>query len=230
MRRHRTGASGSHEAIQPECCSLSARPKSPPRPPRPRNPALRPRSTSRDRCPVAKQSPGARVCEHANVDFARAKAERSRRDWSIRQWPSSTAVRPGRLPRHWRRPSTSSSTAATILAGMGLGLAAAALPRKARAEDADPDGRPLSGQAEHGLQARPLADPGSDQRQLQQLLRIRHLQGDRGQRPAAQDAALGDRHRRPRRQADDDRHRRPDPESSRWRRGSIATAASRPGR
>ena len=100
----------------------------------------------------------------------------------------------------------------------------------ARLRRAGPDREPLSGQAQREIRARPAGDRREDQHQLQQFLRVRLDQDHRARRAGAEAAALDGQDRRHGREGADDRYRRPDPARCRWRSGSTACAASRPGR
>ena len=93
-----------------------------------------------------------------------------------------------------------------------------------------PLGPPLPGGAEPGLHPRPAAHAGGLRHHLQQLLRVRLLQGDLAEGAGAQDPALDGRVRRAGGGADDRRHRRPAGADAAWRNASTATAASRRGR
>ena len=145
----------------------------------------------------------------------------------------TTQAAAGSCPRARRPPRRYSTTAAGWSKAMAAGpiLAARAVASGAAAAPT-PIPRPALYPAKRNPNYkldRPLTDEKSRDH-LQQFLRVRHRQGHRRRGAGAADPALDDHHRRHGREADDHRHRRSPEARCRWRSGSIATAASRPGR
>ena len=130
------------------------------------------------------------------------------------------------IPERLATPESVYLNRRQILAASGFGLAAAALPGIALRGDR-PDRRPLSGAAQQQVHDRTAGDAGSDQHQLQQLLRIRHPQEHRQRRRGAADPAVGGQDRRPGREGADLRHRRSHPQDA--ARGAALSPSLRRG-
>ena len=128
-----------------------------------------------------------------------------RRGWEI----------PERLG-HARTPGVQPPPSACGRRWRGRAGADAAARRRAaqvgRRQDGRSDRRSLSGQAQRHVQARPAGDRREDQRRLQQLLRIRHLQAHRRRRAGAADPAVDGEDRRAGGEEAGDRHRRSHPQ------------------
>ncbi len=145
----------------------------------------------------------------------------------------SFAAAAGNCPNGSPRPSTCSSTAAPFWPRAErprLSLAPQVAAAQRVTDLPDPTGEPLPGQAQRGLYPRPPGDRREVQLQLQQFLRVRPGQDDRQGGAGAEAAAVDDQARRHGREAAGDRHRRSPAARCRWKSGSTAIAASRPGR
>ena len=136
------------------------------------------------------------------------------------------------IPEHQATPEHLFFDRRTFLAAAGaaaIGLSpAGALAQRAN-ERSRSDRRPLSGEAQRDLQARPAGDAGGDQHDLQQLLRIRLVEIDLARRPGAQAAAVDGQDRRHGGEAPGPSPSTTSSARCRLKSGSTATAASRRG-
>ena len=156
-----------------------------------------------------------------------ASARTGRRTRICHALPSPAAA--GKFPPARRPPKRSSSIAARLLAGGGaLAAFGAGFPRRALAEEVDPTAALYPAKRNEAFTLDRDVTPEKinlNYNNFYEFSTSKHLAADR-----AEDSALDGEDRRPGRKGADDRHRRSDQGDRASRSGSIATAASKPGR